>query len=165
MDFLWILTIFVLGLVGSFVSGMLGIGGAIIKFPLLLYVPPLLGFTAFTSHEVSGISAVEVMFASLAGVLAYKNGSLLNKPLIITMGSGVVIGSFIGSFASSSFSETSVNMVYGVLAIIAAVMMFIPKKKVEDQADILFNKPLAFSLAIIVGLASGIVGAGGGFIV
>lgn len=164
MDFLWILTIFVLGLVGSFVSGMLGIGGAIIKFPLLLYVPPLLGFTAFTSHEVSGISAVEVMFASLAGVLAYKNGSLLNKPLIITMGSGVVIGSFIGSFASSSFSETSVNMVYGVLAIIAAVMMFIPKKKVEDQADILFNKPLAFSLAIIVGLASGIVGAGGGFI-
>ena len=133
MDITWILTIFGIGLIGSFISGMLGIGGAIIKFPLLLYVPPLFGFAAFTSHQVSGISAVEVMFASIAGVLAYRGSNLLHKPLILTMGTGIVLGSFVGSFGSSYFNEESVNMVYGILARLAAVMMFIPKKKVEQE--------------------------------
>ena len=32
-----------LGFVGAFVSGLLGVGGAIVMIPLLLYAPPLLG--------------------------------------------------------------------------------------------------------------------------
>ena len=32
-----------LGLVGAFTSALLGIGGAIIMLPLLLYTPPLFG--------------------------------------------------------------------------------------------------------------------------
>ncbi|GEK35287.1 sulfite exporter TauE/SafE family protein [Kurthia sibirica] len=164
MTLSWILMIFLLGIIGSMISGMLGIGGAIIKFPMLLFIPPLFGFTAFTAHEVSGISAVEVMFASLAGVLAYRKSNLLYKPLIVTMGSGVVLGSLVGSFASSLFDESAVNIVYGILAMIAAVMMFIKREEIAQSTTIHFNKILAFSLAVIVGLASGIVGAGGGFI-
>ena len=64
MDIAWILTILLIGFLGSFVSGMLGIGGAIINFPMLLYIPPLLGFAAFSAHEVSGISAIQVLFRS-----------------------------------------------------------------------------------------------------
>lgn len=165
MEFLWLLTIFVIGLIGSFLSGMLGIGGAIIKFPMLLYIPPLLGFTAFTSHQVTGISSVEVVFASLAGVLAYKNSKYLNKSLILTMGIGVVIGSLFGSFTSSYLSEQAVNIVYGILAIIAAILMFLPSEKISEEHPVHFNKSLAFGLAIIAGIASGIVGAGGGFII
>lgn len=81
------------------------IGGAIIKFHLLLYIPPLFGLTAFTSHQVTGIRSVEVVFASFAGVLAYKNGKYLNKPLILIMGVAVMIGSFIGSFTSIYLSQ------------------------------------------------------------
>lgn len=153
-----------IGLIGSFLSGMLGIGGAIIKFPMLLYIPPLLGFTAFTSHQVTGISSVEVVFASLAGVLAYKNGKYLNKQLILIMGSAVIIGSLIGSFGSSYLSEQAINIVYGILAIMAAIMMFLPTKELPETDEMIFNKPLAFVVAIIAGVASGIVGAGGGFI-
>lgn len=64
MDIAWILTILLIGFLGSFVSGMLGIGGAIINFPMLLYIPPLLGFAAFSAHEVSGISAIQVLFVA-----------------------------------------------------------------------------------------------------
>ena len=83
------------------------------------------------------------------------------------MGAGVLIGSIIGSFGSQSLSEESINMVYGVLALIAAVMMFIPKKGIDDIPldKITFNKWLAMFLALIVGLGSGIVGAGGGFLI
>lgn len=79
MDIGFIITIFLIGFVGSYVSGMLGIGGSIIKYPMLLYIPPLFGIAAFSAHEVSGISAIQVFFATIAGVWAYRKGGYLNK--------------------------------------------------------------------------------------
>ena len=40
-DLLFIAVIFLIGFVGSFISGMIGIGGSIIKYPMLLYIPPI----------------------------------------------------------------------------------------------------------------------------
>jgi uncharacterized membrane protein YfcA len=166
MDITFIIVIFLIGFIGSFVSGMLGVGGSIIKYPMLLYIPPLFGLAAFTAHQVSGISAVQVLFASLAGVWAYRKGGYLNKSLIIYMGGSILLGSFIGSFGSSNLSEQSVNVVYGILATVAAIMMFVPKKQIDDIPlnKVTFNKTLAVILALIVGVGSGIVGAAGGFL-
>jgi len=166
MDFTFIITIFLIGFIGSYISGMLGIGGSIIKYPMLLFIPPLFGLAAFSAHEVSGISAVQVLFASIGGVWAYRKGGYLNKTLILYMGVSVLIGSVIGSFGSQSMSENGINIVYGVLALIAAVMMFIPKKGIDNIPldQVTFNKWLAAILAFIVGVGSGIVGAAGGFL-
>ncbi|MEW9110490.1 MAG: sulfite exporter TauE/SafE family protein [Cytobacillus gottheilii] len=166
MDVIFLIVVFAIGFIGSFLSGMLGVGGSIIKYPMLLYIPPLFGLTAFTAHEVSGISAVQVLFASIAGVWAYRKGGYLNKQLIIYMGGSILIGSLIGSFGSSYLSEQAVNIVYGILAVIAAVMMVMPKKQADDVPlnEVTFNKGLAAILALIVGIASGIVGAAGGFL-
>lgn len=165
MSFTFIIIIFLIGFVGSFVSGMVGIGGSIIKYPMLLYLPPLFGLASFTAHEVSGISAIQVFFASLFGMLAFKKEGYLHKSLIVYMGSSILIGSLIGSFTSSLFSEEAVNIVYGILAFIAAVLMFFPTKEVEGSIEnIIFNKPLAALLSFIVGIGGGIVGAAGGFL-
>ena len=40
MDMLFVITIFLIGFVGSFISGMVGVGGSIIKYPMLLFIPP-----------------------------------------------------------------------------------------------------------------------------
>ncbi|WP_102692138.1 sulfite exporter TauE/SafE family protein [Rummeliibacillus pycnus] len=160
-----IIVLFCIGLIGSFISGMLGIGGAIIKFPMLLYIPAAFGVASFTSHEVSGITAVEILVTSISGVLAFRKGNYLNLSLIATMGISVLVGSLIGSFASSGFSEEQVNIVYGVFAILAAILMLVPRKQVPESEDkVAFNKPLAAILALIVGIGSGVVGAGGGFL-
>lgn len=166
MSLLFIVVIFLLGFVGSFVSGMVGIGGSIIKYPMLLYIPPLLGVAAFSAHEVSGISAVQVFFATIGGVWAYRRGGYLNGQLILYMGTSILIGSFIGAYTSNFFSEAGVNMVYALLATIAVVMMFVPKKGLDDQdlTRITFHKPLASGLSFVVGIGSGIVGAAGAFI-
>ncbi|SEQ08368.1 sulfite exporter TauE/SafE family protein [Piscibacillus halophilus] len=163
---LFLLVLFLIGFFGSFISGMVGIGGSIVKYPMLLYIPPLLGFAAFTSHEVSGISAVQVFFATIGGVWAYRKGGYLNKSLILYMGISILIGSFIGGFGSKFLSEGSVNFVYAILATIAVVMMFMPKKGLDDVAldQVTFNKTLASSLAFIVGIGAGIVGAAGAFV-
>ncbi|MEH7385918.1 sulfite exporter TauE/SafE family protein [Bacillus sp. JJ1521] len=166
MDFAFIITIFLIGFIGSYISGMLGIGGSIIKYPMLLYIPPIFGLAAFSAHEVSGISAVQVFFATIGGVWAYRKGGYLNKKLILYMGISILIGSFVGGFGSKYMSEGGINIVYGVLALIAAIMMFVPKKNVDDVPfdKVTFNKWLAAILALIVGIGSGIVGAAGAFL-
>jgi uncharacterized membrane protein YfcA len=163
---IFITTIFSIGFIGSFISGMVGIGGSIIKYPMLLYIPPLFGLAAFTAHEVSGISAVQVFFATIGGVWAYRKGGYLNKTLIIYMGSAILLGSFLGGFGSNIMSEDGINLIYGILALIAAVMMFIPNKGVDDIPldQVTFNKWLAAVLALIVGIGAGIVGAAGAFL-
>ncbi|RIW34729.1 sulfite exporter TauE/SafE family protein [Bacillus salacetis] len=166
MDIGFLVVIFLIGFIGSYISGMLGIGGSIIKYPMLLYIPPLFGLAAFSAHEVSGISAVQVFFATIGGVWAYRKGGYLNKALIVYMGGAILIGSFVGGYGSKMMSEGGINLVYGILALIAAVMMFIPKKGIDDIPldQVTFNKWLAASLALIVGVGAGIVGAAGAFL-
>jgi len=166
MDISLIITIFLIGLIGSFISGMLGIGGAIINFPMLLYIPAALGVGHFTAHEVSGITAVQVFFATIGGVFAYRKGGYINKTLIVYMGISILIGSLIGGLGSTHMTESGVNIVYGILALLAVIMMFVPKKGIDDipLEQVKFNKWLAAILAFIVGIGAGIVGAGGAFL-
>ena len=166
MDIAFIITIFLIGFVGSFISGMLGIGGAIINFPMLLYIPALLGVAHFTAHEVSGITAIQVFFATIGGVLAYRKSGFLNKTLIAYMGISILIGSFIGGFGSSHMPESGINIVYGILALLAVIMMFVPRKGIDDIPldQVKYNKWLAALFAFIVGVGAGIVGAGGAFL-
>ena len=166
MELGFIITIFLIGFIGSYVSGMLGIGGSIIKYPMLLYIPPLFGLAAFSAHEVSGISAVQVFFATIGGVWAYRKGGYLNKSLIVSMGFSILIGSFVGGYGSKAMTEAGINLTYGILALIAAVMMFIPKKGIDDIPldQVKFNKWVAAALALIVGIGAGIVGAAGAFL-
>lgn len=166
MDFMLLIVIFLIGFIGSFISGLVGIGGSIIKYPMLLYIPPALGLTAYTAHEVSGISAVQVFFATIGGVWAYRKSGLLNKQLIIYMGTSILLGSFIGAYGSTFMPESGVNVVYAILATIAAVMMFVPKKGLDDTPidQLNINYWLAAILAFIVGVGAGVVGAAGAFI-
>ncbi|MDR7236730.1 sulfite exporter TauE/SafE family protein [Neobacillus drentensis] len=166
MDISLIITLFLLGFVGSFISGMLGIGGAIINYPMLLYIPVMLGVGHFTAHEVSGITAIQVFFATIGGLLVYRKGGLLNKTLIAYMGISILIGSFIGGFGSTHMPESGINIVYGILALIAVIMIFVPKKGIDKipLEEVRFNKFLAPLFAFIVGIGAGIVGAGGAFL-
>ncbi|KON87636.1 membrane protein [Sporosarcina globispora] len=166
MELDFIIVIFLIGFIGSFISGMLGIGGSIIKYPLLLYIPSSLGVGYLTAAEVAGISAVQVFFATIGGVWAFRKGGYLNKRLILIMGISIIIGSFIGGFGSYFLSDNTINLVYALLATIAAIMMFVPKAEVDDipNEKVEFNLLVAMLSAFIVGIGAGIVGAAGAFI-
>src|SRR5690625_2921105 len=103
---------------------MVGIGGSIIKYPMLLYISPLVGLAAFSALEVSGLNAIQVLFASISGVWAYREGCCLINDLILYMGLSVFFGGLIGSFFSNYLPEVGINAVYAVLAKVVVVMMF-----------------------------------------
>ncbi|MED1917587.1 sulfite exporter TauE/SafE family protein [Brevibacillus sp. DP1.3A] len=161
-----VITLFVIGFAGSFISGLVGIGGSIIKYPMLLYIPPALGFVAYTAHEVSGISAIQVFFATLAAVWTLRKDKLIHYQLVLYMGSAIIVGSLLGGYGGKYLSAEAINIVYAILATIAVILMFLPKKRMDEreQYEVIFHKPTAVLSALIVGGASGIVGAAGAFI-
>ena len=82
------------------------------------------------------------------------------------MGISILIGSLIGGLGSTNISENGINIVYGILALLAAIMMIVPKKRIDDIPldQVKFNKWLAAILSFVVGIGAGIVGAGGAFL-
>ncbi|MEK4396337.1 sulfite exporter TauE/SafE family protein [Bacillus sp. FSL K6-2860] len=166
MDFAFLITLFIIGCIGSFLSGMVGIGGSVINYPMLLYIPPLVGVMALSAHEVSGIGAIQVLFSTLGGVLAYRKSGYLHRSLILYMGSSILAGSLLGSYVSHFMPENGMNLVYGLLAIVAVVLMLIPKKgqRADAEEEVTFHKGLAAGIAFVIGSVSGVLGAGGAFI-
>jgi uncharacterized membrane protein YfcA len=170
MDIFLSTILIVLGFVGSFFSGLLGIGGAIINYPLLFFVPSSLGAAHFSAHDVSVISMFQVFFASLAGVLVFrnknKNASVIHKGLVLNMGISILLGSLIGGIGSRFLAGDAISVIYGVLAVIAVALMLIPNKSKQeaDLRELSFNKMIASISAFLTGIVSGIVGAGGAFI-
>lgn len=160
-----VLALFAIGFVGSYISGMVGIGGTIIKYPLLLYIPPLLGLAAYSAQEVAAISAVQVLFTALAGVWAYRKDRFIHPGLVAYMGTAIIIGSFLGGYGSKFLNNETINVIYAVLAAIAAVMMFIPRPEREARyEEVTFPKGMSVLSAFVVGGVSGVVGAAGAFI-
>ncbi|MER3126801.1 sulfite exporter TauE/SafE family protein [Bacillus pumilus] len=166
MDFAFLITLFIIGCIGSFLSGMVGIGGSVINYPMLLYIPPLVGVMALSAHEVSGIGAIQVLFSTLGGVLAYRKSGFLHRSLILYMGISILAGSLLGSYVSHFMPENGMNLIYGLLAIVAVILMLIPKKgqRAEAEGEVTFHKGLASGIAFVIGSISGVLGAGGAFI-
>jgi len=167
MDWPFLITLFLIGLGGSFVSAMTGLGGAIIIVPALLYVPPLIGVGNLDMKQVAGITIVMVFFTSLIGTLTHGQRRSVNRHLVLTMGITGFIASFAGAYISKFTKAYFLLAIFAVMACIAAVMMWIPRKEQGENipADqVTFNKVIAFIIALIVGFVGGMVGAPGAYI-
>ena len=155
------------GSIVGFFSGLLGIGGGILMFPLLLYVPPLLGLDPIGVKNITGLTMAQGFFASLSAMLFYQKQGLVNKSLVLTLGLSLFLSSLIGSLISKAVPDTILLFIFGSLALIASGLMFIPRSYgrddlTEDQVN--FNKPAAIIIGVIVGFLIGLVGQGGAFI-
>lgn len=159
-------TLIVIGVIGALLSGMLGIGGAIVNYPMILYIPPMLGLPGYNPHEVAGIVALQVLFSTLSAVIAQRGDDVIHRQLVLIMGISVLVGSFLGGYGAKFLSGNIVNIIYAILATAAAILMSLPKRGSEDLAlhEIEFNKTVAVVSSLTVGLAAGIVGAGGAFL-
>lgn len=165
MSFLMLLV--ATGLVGGFFSGLLGLGGAIIMVPMLLFIPPMFGFPALDMKVVSSISIVQVAFASLSAVLVHARNNFVSRKLVLFMGVSGAVASFAGGFYSKQVPANTLLLIFAIISSLAAVMMFIPRKEMESGVpadEIGFNRPLAVLIALAVGTVGGLIGAPGAFI-
>jgi hypothetical protein len=161
------LTLFVLGCLGAFVAGLLGIGGAIVMMPLLLYVPPMLGVGQLTVKSVTGVTMVQVVVAAVSGVLAHRRHNAVDGSVVWTGGAAMASGSLGGALLSSLVPDQWLLVVFGVMVTGAAALMALPLEATGSRSVIGGRRFSTGRIALVsagVGIAAGLVGAGGAFL-
>jgi uncharacterized protein len=161
------LTLTSLGFVGAFIAGMLGVGGAIVMVPLLLYAPPLLGLGTLEMKAVSGITMVQVLAAAASGVVAHHRMRSVHGELAGLGGLSMAAGSFVGALGSHFLSDRSLLLVFALMATAALLVLFVPIETAGSPVhaeQVTISRPRAVAVCLLVGLGAGLVGAGGAFL-
>jgi len=165
---------FVASIVMGLTLGLVGGGGSILTVPILVYlfdVDPVLS-TAYSLFVVGLTSVVGSFSHFKKGNVHLKTALIFGAPSIAAVYS---VRKFImpvipdpvfnlGNFEVSK--SLAVLVLFALLMLVASVTMIIkPKTQNDKPAEIKYNYPLIFIEGIIVGAITGLVGAGGGFLI
>ena len=156
-----------LALLVGFVLGLLGGGGSVLTVPILIYalnvpVKPAIA----TSLFVVGIVA-------FIGFLSHARQGTVAIRVALIFGPFAVAAAYVGALISHHISEGTQLVLFALFGLIGSVMMFRGAMKMSKGADAApyeFHPgsktiPLMALEAIGVGLITGIIGVGGGFLI
>lgn len=155
--------------------GMIGGGGSILTVPILVYlfsVDAVLA-TAYSLFIV-GLTSLIGSFSHIAqGNVHWKTAFVFGIPSIISvyltrMFLVPLIPDHIITIGSFDVSKSILILVFFALLMIVASYTMIKKKKKTDESnkgEISYNYPLILVEGIVVGTVTGLVGAGGGFLI
>ena len=135
--------------------------------PLLLYVPPMLGVGQLDMKQVAAVSMVQVLAASISGIIVHNKNKFVSRSILVYMGLFNALGNLAGSIYSKYTKSAMLLAVFATLAVIASVVMFVPKREQGEDVPankVEYNKPLASVLSLAIGCFGGMVGAPGAFI-
>ena len=155
--------------------GLIGSGGSILTVPVLVYIFSVNAVTA-TSY-----SLFIVGFTSAVGSVGYFKKGLVNIKTALVFGAPSIIAVFLTRayivpaipkevVAIGTFMVTKsilLMLLFAILMVVASFTMIKKekKKKEEDLGPQKFNYPVILIEGAIVGLITGLVGAGGGFLI
>src|SRR5438046_606351 len=136
----------VAGLVASFLSGLLGIGGGLVLTPLLLYLPPLVGGAAIPVKIVTGLTIVQAISGSTLGALRHRAYGNVSSRLVWLMGPPSAVASLVGNAATAQVDPPLAAIVF-VTALVASPLGAAVSVRTQPRA-------LLAILAVIVMLAA-----------
>ena len=150
------------GFLGAFASALLGIGGAILALPLLLYVPPALGLAPLGVNTAAGLAAAQVLFATIGGSLLHSRRGLVDRGLVLSVGPAMTAASAITAIFSAALPPRLLVAVFAVVATAAGVVMLLPARYLADETPWTgtFSRPLAGLAGAFAGALVGLVGSG-----
>ena len=161
------IALFALALCGAFLSGLVGVGGAIVMIPLLYYVPPLVGAGELSINAVAGLSMTQVLAAAAVGAWSHGRYALVHRGLALTGGPTMAGGSLLGAVFSSHVSGRALLATFALMTTVALPLMFVSPADspgAAERATVVFNRATVIALCGTIGFVAGLVGAGGAFL-
>jgi hypothetical protein len=158
--------VFLIGLIGGGLSGLLGIGGGIITAPLLLYLPRLLGQEPLSMHLVGGLTISQALFASVCGSFGHWRSGNVDRRLAAVMSGVIFFAALAGGAGSHWFSHRFLLGLFLLLSLAAALLLFRSQQENghAGYAPGSFSLPGAVGIALGIGLLGGLVGQAGSFV-
>ncbi len=117
-----VLILILIGLVAGIFSGSLGVGGAIIVIPSLIF------FLGLSQHQAQGTSlAFMIPPVTLLAAINYWKQGYVNWKYALILAAMFFIGAYIGSVVSVSIPEKILKKIFGALLLFVAVKMIVSK--------------------------------------
>ncbi len=153
--------------------GLIGGGGSILTVPALLYL------FGMDERMATAYSLFIVGLAALVGGIQKTRQGLSDLTTAAIFGAPAIAAVFftryiivpaipdvIFSIGGFDFTRRILMMgLFSVLMIIASIGMIIGRKDIEISGTRTYNYPLILLEGIVVGILTGLVGAGGGFLI
>ncbi len=156
--------------------GLIGSGGSILTVPILVYVmavEPVLA-TAYSLFVVGATALVGGIRNATEGKVDFRTAVVFGIPSIATV--YLTRAYLIPLIPDTLFSvgdfqltkSVALMVLFAVVMMMASVSMIRPSKQGEDNessATIRYNYPMILLEGSLVGILTGLVGAGGGFLI
>ncbi|MEH0154628.1 sulfite exporter TauE/SafE family protein [Limibacter armeniacum] len=170
----------ILGYIGAMLIGvslgLIGGGGSILTVPVLVYlmgVDPVLA-TAYSLFVVGGASLIGSINYMKKGLVSYKTAIVFGLPSMfaVLLTRKYLVPAIpehilkIGSFDLNK--PTMMMLLFAVMMLLASVSMIRKCKHCtedDNRGPISFNYPMILGEGALVGTLTGLVGAGGGFLI
>ena len=117
-----LVSLLIIGAITGIMAGMLGIGGAIIMIPALVYI---LGFSQ-TMAQGTSLAVMLPPIGIFAAYNYYKAGQA-NIKFALILAAAFIIGSYFGSKFALTIPQTVLKKIFGILLLLVAAKMLLSK--------------------------------------
>ncbi|MGE3466863.1 MAG: sulfite exporter TauE/SafE family protein [Pyrinomonadaceae bacterium] len=139
--------------------GLIGGGGSILTVPILVY---LLGVDP---HEAVGMSLAVVGATSVFGAYLHWRNDNVDLSSGLLFGVAGIVGAFIGSPLTNMVTAEALLLIFGLLMFVVAVSMIWRRRQAISEK---LHKPhpvQGILAGLGVGILTGFLGVGGGFLI
>ncbi|HEY4541841.1 MAG TPA: sulfite exporter TauE/SafE family protein [Noviherbaspirillum sp.] len=163
MDFSLIVALLALGAATGFAAGLLGIGGGMLLVPFMTMLMSAQGFDSeYIVHMAIATSLATSMFTPISSVRAHHKRGAVLWPVVKLFAPGILLGSWIGPWIGAQMEASALALFFAVFVAFSATQMLLDRKPAPTRQ--LPPAPGMFGAGGVIGLLSGLVGAGGGFV-
>jgi uncharacterized membrane protein YfcA len=166
---------YVLAIIVGISLGLIGSGGSILTVPILVYVMginPVLA-TAYSLFIVGSTALVGGVQSAMQKRVDFKTVLIFGIPSIAAVYATRMwlvpfIPKEIFSIGSLVITKSiALMLLFAVVMILASVSMIRPgkNKKTDENSPRVYNYPMILLEGTVVGILTGLVGAGGGFLI
>lgn len=136
--------------------GMLGAGGAILLLPVLVYV------AGMAPPQAVPMSMAVMSITSLTGALGYLRRGDVSLRLAVVFGSGGMAGAFTGTHFTHLVPARVLMLIFAGVLLAVGTLMLLRRNALTCSQPCL--PPRCFMIAFSIGLLTGLLGVGGGFL-
>jgi uncharacterized membrane protein YfcA len=158
-----ILILLAMGCFGGFSAGLLGIGGGMVLVPFMTMIFTARGFAPhLVVHMAIATSLATILFTSMSSMRAHhRHGAVLWR-VVRLLAPGIVAGSLIGPWIGKQMNTAMLSLFFAAFVAFSATQMLLNKRPGGGRD--LPGTPGMLAAGGVVGLLSGFLGAGGGFV-
>jgi len=160
---IWLAAYVAGGTVIGFLAGLLGIGGGMTIVPLLAFLFTAQHFAPdHVVHLALATAMASIIFTSSASVREHHKRRAVDWAIVKRMAPGMLLGTLAATLASGWVPQQHMALAFAVVVYAASVQMALGKK--PKAARSLPGPVPTFIIGVAIGIAAGLVSAGGAFL-